>query len=250
MSHRPGPGWVPRQHGAWAMLALPLVVGAVHAGLQWWHLLLASAWAAGYLAFQAAGLWLRSRRRPRYLPPLRAYGVLAAILGGAVVAIEPGVLVWAPLYTVLLTVSLVLSWNRADRSLMNGLVTVLATSVMTLVAQAPHSPDAVAWWLAGAMAAYFTGSLLYVRTMIRERGNRALHATSVSFHALALGAVTAGAVAVGEPTAVIAGTAVVLALLTARALVVPLAWPGLRPLAVGLGELAASLALGAVLLAA
>ncbi len=34
MTRRPGPGWLPRQHGAWAMLALPLVVGAVHAGLR------------------------------------------------------------------------------------------------------------------------------------------------------------------------------------------------------------------------
>ncbi len=250
MSRRSAPGWVPRQHGAWAMLALPLVVGAAHAGLRWWHLLLAAAWAVGYLAFHAAGLWLRSRRKPRYVPPLRAYGMLAIVLGGTAVALEPGVLVWAPLYTVLLTVSLVLAWNRADRSLTNGLVTVLATSVMTLVAQAPHSPDAAAWWLAGVMAAYFTGSLLYVRTMIRERGNRTLHAVSIVFHGVALLAVTAGAAAVGEPTAVVAGTAVVFTLLVARAAAVPLVWPGIRPLAVGLGELAASLALGGLLLAA
>ncbi len=176
--------------------------------------------------------------------------MLAAVLGGAAVAIEPGVLVWAPLYTALLAVSLVLAWNRADRSLTSGLVTVLATSVMTLVAQAPRSPDLVAWWLAGVMAAFFTGSLLYVRTMIRERGNRAVHAASVAVHLVSVAAVAVSAVAVSEPTGVTVSATVVLALLAARAVVVPRAWPAARPLAVGLGELAASIALGAVLLAA
>ncbi len=250
MPHRPGPGWVPRQHGAWAMLALPLLVGAVHAGPRWWHLLLAAAWAVGYLAFHAAGLWLRAHGRSRYLPPVRAYGALGLLLGAAVVVTEPGVLVWAPLYAGLLAASLALSWNRADRSLTNGLVTVLATSVMTLVAQAPASPDPVAWWLAGALAAYFAGSVLYVKTMIRERGNRAVYATSVSFHVVAAVAVTAGARGVGAPAALVVATAVVLGVLAVRAALVPLAWPGLRPLPVGLGEVAASVALGAVLLAA
>jgi len=232
------------------MLALPLLVGAAHAGPRWWHLLLGAAWVVGYLAFHAAGLWLRSRRKPRYVAPLRAYGLLAVALGGSAILLEPTVLVWAPLYAVLLTVSLVLSWHRADRSLTNGLVTVLATSVMTLVAQAPASPDMVAWWLAGTLAAYFAGSVLYVKTMIRERGNRAVYAASVAFHLTALVAVVAGASAVGEPTAITGLSAVVLALLAARAVVVPRRWPGARPLAVGLGELVASLALGAVLLAA
>ncbi len=250
MPQRPGPGWVPRQHGAWAMLALPLLVGAVHAGPRWWHLLLAAAWAVGYLAFHVAGLWLRSRRKPRYLAPLRTYGLIGGLLGTAVVVTEPGVLVWAPLYTVLLVASLAMSWNRADRSLGNGVVTVLATSVMALVAQAPQSPDAVAWWLAGATAAYFAGSVLYVKTMIRERGNGAMYAASVAVHLLAAVAVVAGAVAAGEPTSVAVASAVLMALLAARAVVVPRAWPRARPLAVGLGELAASLALGVLLLAA
>ena len=250
MAHRPGPGWVPRQHGAWAMLALPLVVGAVHAGVRWWHLLLAAAWALGYLAFHAAGLWLRAHGRSRYFPPVRAYGLLAVLVGGAAIAAEPGVLVWAPLYAVLLAVSLALSWHREDRSLTNGLVTVLATSVMALVAQAPGSPDPVAWWIAGALAAYFAGTVLYVKTMIRERGNRPVYVASVVFHVLAAAAVTVGAVAVGEPRTITVATGVVLGLVAVRAAVVPRAWPGLRPLGVGLGEIVASLALGVVLVLA
>jgi len=42
------PGWVPNQHGAWAMLAGPLVVGVVASGPAWVHLPLAALWFLGY----------------------------------------------------------------------------------------------------------------------------------------------------------------------------------------------------------
>ena len=62
---RRSPGWVPNQHGAWAMLATPLVVGALASGPEPLHLLLGAFWFAGYLAIFATGLWLRSRRKAR-----------------------------------------------------------------------------------------------------------------------------------------------------------------------------------------
>jgi hypothetical protein len=50
---RRGPGWVPNQHGAWAMLVTPLLVGVLAAGPSAVHLPLAPLWFAGYLAFSA-----------------------------------------------------------------------------------------------------------------------------------------------------------------------------------------------------
>ena len=88
MRRRPA-GWVPNQHGAWAMLILPLAVGALRAGPRWVHLWLLAAWLIGYLAFQATAGWLpvgpqaalpptgaglrcRDRRRRRALAGRRA----------------------------------------------------------------------------------------------------------------------------------------------------------------------------------
>src|SRR5690606_29814185 len=73
------PGWVPNQHGAWAMLVLPVAVGALRAGPRWDHLHLLVAWLVAYLAFFAAGTWLRSRRRARYRPALVTYAAAAAV---------------------------------------------------------------------------------------------------------------------------------------------------------------------------
>ena len=40
-----------------------------------------------------------------------------------------------------------------------------------------------------AILPYFTGTVLYVKTMIRERGNASYRRASVTYHVLALGAV-------------------------------------------------------------
>src|ERR1019366_9068822 len=93
-----GPGWVPNQHGAWAMLIVPFAVGALDTGPSWRHLPLLFAWLAGYFAFFAAGLWLRSRGKRRYWPPVPAYGVLTVVLGLVVIAVEPDVLHWAVVF--------------------------------------------------------------------------------------------------------------------------------------------------------
>ncbi len=105
-SRRRATGWIPEQHGAWEMLALPVVVGVWLVGATWVHLALAAFWLVGYLAFDAASRWLRSRRRRREPTPVLVYGTATLPLG-----------------------------------------------LLTLV-----------------LVAYFLGTALYVKTMIRERG--------------------------------------------------------------------------------
>ena len=57
------------------MLAGPLLVGVLASEPRWVHLPLTLLWFVGYFAFFAIGLWLRSRRKARYRPPVRAYGL-------------------------------------------------------------------------------------------------------------------------------------------------------------------------------
>ncbi|WP_081596349.1 YwiC-like family protein [Cellulomonas massiliensis] len=255
---RPGPGWVPKEHGAWAMLVVPVLVGALVGGPTWRHALLLVAWLLAYLAFHATGLWLRASRRPRYLPPVRAYAVALLVVGGALLASAPALLRWGPVYAVLLATSLVCSQRRADRSWLNDAVTVGAATLMTVVAAglgAHGTPTAVAaalpWaGLPGAgdpavraatavLGAYFLGTVPYVKTLLRERGDPTVLLVSVLFHALLVVAALAAAVALplGASPALPA-TAVGLLL---RAVLVPRRrpWPSAR--SIGLGEVAATL---------
>ena len=52
----PGAQWLPRQHGAWAMLLVPAVVGAVRGGFDGLQLVLAVGVLTAYGAVNAAGL--------------------------------------------------------------------------------------------------------------------------------------------------------------------------------------------------
>jgi YwiC-like protein len=236
------------------MLLLPPVVGAIASGVRWSHLLLLATWLVGYLAFFAAGLWLRSRRKARYWPPVRAYTIAAVALGSVLLATHPALVRWAPVYAPLLAASLWFSARRSDRSLANDLVTVVAASLMAVVAWGlggtagptdvgpltwpPGATSPHAWLVAAILLAYFAGTVLYVKTMIRERGNRRMWWASVGYHAAVVVPIAWADPALGALFVVLA----------VRAAVVPRRWPALSPRAVGIGEVAASVVLGILLL--
>ncbi|MFU8839568.1 MAG: YwiC-like family protein [Nitriliruptoraceae bacterium] len=235
-------GWVPDQHGAWAMLVVPVLAGIWLVGPASVHLALGAFWFVGYLAFYALGRWLRSRRKRRELLPLLVYGALAAPLGIMTLLLAPHLVRWVPVYLPLLAVSTLLMLRRQERSLGNDVVTVLAAGLMApvVVDAAGGSLGAATWVATGALTAYFLGTVPYVKTMIRERGRAAYVRGSVGYHLVG----TVGA-------AVLAATGwqswwlvAVWVLLTARAVAGPMgnarrARP-LRPVVVGVGEIVAS----------
>lgn len=248
---RRAPGWVPNQHGAWAMLMVPFTVGVLDTGPRWQHLALLCAWLVGYLVFFATGLWLRSRCKRRYWPPVRAYGALTVVFGLVLVTLEPTLLRWAVVYGPLLAISLWCSWRRADRTLLNDGVTVVAACLMTVVVAGvgtdasgpglgwlPGAGQARPWVLTGLLLAYFVGTIFYVKSMIRNRGDRARYTLSVAYHV----AVCVPAFAAGP------WLGVLFAALATRAALIPRAWPKLTPAMLGVGEIIASLTLAALLL--
>jgi hypothetical protein len=220
------------------MLASPLLLGALAAGPAWVHLPLAAFWFAGYFAFFATSLWLKSGRRARYLPPVRAYAAAAAALGLATLALEPGLARWAPLFALPLGVGLWAAAHRRERELLTGLATVVGSALMTVVAyDAGHGSDLRrAWLLALVQFAYFGGTVFYVKSAIRERGNQRFLALSVAFHGVA-----AALLWLVSPW-----LALVFAVLVLRAWLVPrLGW---SPKQLGIGEIVATVAVAVVAL--
>lgn len=262
-------GWLPKQHGAWAMLAVPFLVGAIRGGLHPLHLLLLGCWVVGYFAFYAAGLWMRSRRNPRYVRALVTYTLVCAVLGGMLVVLRPHLLGWLRIYIPLAAISLLYSARRQDRSLLNDIVTILAACIMAPVAfgigtKAEDAPsawtrgaastdflagDPAMGWVTVALACYFVGTSLYVKTLIRERRSRGYHVASCAYHgAVALFWLAAPLLGVPvPPTAhwLLFGFFVVM---TARAGV--MAGRRVRPMKIGIGEIAASTVLLLILVLA
>ncbi|MFT3877046.1 MAG: YwiC-like family protein [Propioniciclava sp.] len=239
------PGWIPDQHGAWAMLTLPFALGAaeaVRAGVAgWWIAPLFAFWMLGYFAFHAASGWLKAapRRRPAYLKPLVTYAGASAAAGVVTLALGGlGMAGWVLAYLPLLVPALWLASRRRERATLGGALTVAAACLMTLVLRFPHpqalltaGPDAAAAaLLAAGLFAYFFGTVLYVKTNIRERGSRAFLIASIGWHAaatLAAAVLAASGLAASWWTAFFAAT-------TVRAAAVP--GRGWTPKRIGLIE--------------
>ncbi|MBB4961913.1 YwiC-like family protein [Micromonospora polyrhachis] len=180
--------FVPPQHGAWAMLVVPWLVGVLAAGFRWAHLPLFGAWLSGYLLSYYALQAVKTRRPRRFRAQLLAYGPPTILFGGLVVALYPTLLWYAPAYAVLLAVNVGYAWRRRERAVVNDLASVLQSCLMVFVAATVAGVPVTRLGMAFlAVLAYFAGTVLYVKTMIRERGSTTYRVVSVLFHLLALG---------------------------------------------------------------
>ena len=234
--------WLPRQHGAWAMLLVPLFLGVAASRPSAWQLILAGAALTGYLTSATLQAWARARRPREYRSPIVVYGTVFAVLGLFLVVVFPPLLL--SLIVVVPTAIVVFQGARPGtrRDLANSLVQV--AQVLVLVPAAAYVSgetdiERIVAYTAVA-AAYLVGTVLVVRSVLRERGNTRFAALSVGFHT-----VVTGLALVLLPD----GYALLAAGLTARAIALPVAQRRrasgarpLRPIHVGIVEIAASTA--------
>lgn len=257
-------GWVPNQHGAWAMLIAPFWLGAIlraqEVGWAWWTIPLFVAWLVGYLSFAAGSLWLKTRRKPRYRTPVLVYAGIAGAAGLLALALAgPQLALWGVAYVPLTAVTLWLVAHRQERSTLSGLLTILAAGLMAVTVRYPAPLDALAAltqpggpakgrWLGAICFFYFFGTVPYVKTLIRERGQPSWVIGSVVFHVVAT-VLAALAGFFGQISWTWTGF---FALTTLRALLVPLLGPmsgrTVTPKASGFGEVGFTLLLTALVL--
>lgn len=245
MVKRRGAQWVPNYHGAWAMVAIPPLLGAFESGFVWPHVVLLALWWLGYFDFFAIGLWLRSGRKARFWPPVVAYTVPCVVLGVVLALWVPFLLVWVAVFAPLVGITFWQSAVRADRSMLNDTVTVAAASLMLPVAA--HVGHVSGWsrvWIVTILVfAYFLGTVFYVKTNIRKRSSSVWLGLSVAWHVCGLifACVCCG---FDAGASVSFWHCVVWGLLVVRAVAVPLwgarhGWMSAK--ALGVGEIVASL---------
>jgi hypothetical protein len=234
--------WIPRQHGAWAMLVLPVLLGVAASRPSPWQLVVGGAALAAYLASATAQAWTRSRRPPEHRLPIAVYGSIAAVLGAALLVAFPPLALTG--LVVVPTAAIVFRGARPGtrRDLANSVAQVAQALVLVPAAawvSGAWDPTRVLAYVAVA-GGYQLGTVLVVRSVLRERGNTGFLALSVAFHV----ALVAGALLAGLPVAY----AVLAGLLGARAVLLPViarrlaaGSRPLRPVHVGLTEMAASI---------
>jgi YwiC-like protein len=171
------------------MLAVPYLAGLVAAGFRWPDLPLLGAWLGGYLASYFVFQAVKSRRWRRHRDQLVLWGAITVPLLAVVLAARPRLLLYAPAYAALIAVNAYFAARRRERALLNDIALVgqscLMVFVVATVADTP--PRAVVGPFLLCLA-YFLGTVVYVKTMIRERASRAYRRWSIGYHAVALAA--------------------------------------------------------------
>jgi hypothetical protein len=232
------------------MLLLPVLLGVAASAPNPWQLVVAITALAAYLASVTAQTWARSRRPPAYRLPIAVYGTVAVVLGVILLVAFPPLALAA--VVVVPTGLLVFRGARpgSRRDLANSLAQVAQALVLVPVTawvSGTWDPERVIAYTCVA-AGYQLGTVLVVRSVLRERGNDAFAALSVAFHVLLV---------VLAALFLPAAYAVVAAGLAVRAAALPLAQRRmaggvrqLRPIHVGIVEIVASLSVVVVSFAA
>ena len=81
--------YLPPQHGAWAMLVVPYLVGVLCAGPSWLQLPLLVAWLGGYLLSYYVFLAVKTRRPSRVVAQVMVYSVVTVPAAVLVVVAQP-----------------------------------------------------------------------------------------------------------------------------------------------------------------
>lgn len=178
------------------MLAVPFIAGVVFADqLRWFMLPLAVTWLAAYLCFNALTLWLKAAtaKRSSYWPAMLTYLVLS-VVAGVVTLVFAGlqVLGWLAVFAVPGFVALWLAAQRRERDIVSGAMTTAVASAMTLVVAYPDPLSVVRTWPASQLAVcttlalfgYFFGTVVHVKSLIREHARAKAEVRNNLWHLL------------------------------------------------------------------
>jgi len=169
---------LPKEHGAWAMLYVPFVLGVAVAGtVSWAVLLLLLATTALFISRESLLVWWRARKRGRQSQSamdsqrlLLVYFAIATSTGLPLVLVYK--FYWLLLFGALgATLLIVNGWKATDFEDRTVQSEVMAIAGITMTAPASYYVASGQWgskalWLWALSAAYFASSVFYVKLRV------------------------------------------------------------------------------------
>ncbi|OXS61077.1 hypothetical protein B1A99_05995 [Cohnella sp. CIP 111063] len=180
---------IPHEHGGWAMVSVPFLVGMAAGTPQWIHLPLFAGWLLLYLAsYPLLQAVKRAANRAYMLKWGAGYalGALACLIPPLID--RPELAYFGIPLAALLAVNVWHSKRKSERALLNDLCAIVSFS---LAAAAAYLAGGGEWGaeMAALVAlnfAYFMGTAFFVKTVFRERLNARWIAYAKIYHVLAL----------------------------------------------------------------
>lgn len=176
--------FMPKQHGAWAMLIIPFWLGAAASGIIWQHIPFFIGWLLLYLATYPLLLMFKKKKLPFYLKWTLIYMVPA--LGFLMVPLftTPSIIYFGFSMLPFFIINAYFSAKNKERALLNDLSAITVFSIAGLASSylpgSTITEEAILVFAASIL--FFTGSTFYVKTMIREKKNANFKWVSWVYH--------------------------------------------------------------------
>lgn len=176
---------IPREHGAWAMLAVPFLLGVAISDLHWLHVPAGIGFLFSYMALYAI---LELKRQPRKrrdaLYTFTRLGIVSVLLLVIPFFFKPYAFLPLAGMLPLLAVSLWFLRQKRERHFLNDVSGIVALSLLLPVAAelgggVPFELLGMTWLLSFL---YFLGTVFFVKSVFREKQNRPFHLLGIVYH--------------------------------------------------------------------
>lgn len=179
--------FLPKQHGAWAMLIIPFWLGVINGGFLWQHIPFFIGWLLLYLATYPMLLLFKGKKKPYYTKWTLIYLVPALLLLLMPLWEKPSIIYFGLAMLPFFVINAYYTSKNQDRAFMNDISAICAFSIAGIGssyfgAGSITVETIIFTFLASIL--FFVGCTFYVKTMIREKKNTQFKWISWAYHLL------------------------------------------------------------------
>ncbi len=175
---------LPKQHGAWAMLLIPFVLGVGASQPSWIHIPLFIGWFFLYLATYPALMAVKKKNRVLYLKWATIYFMPVVLSMIVILLYNYRFIYFGALMLPFFLINIYFASKNKERALINDISAIFTFSIGGIASYyaGNGSVDGIAIMIAILSILFFLGSAFFVKTMIREKKNPIYKWISWIFH--------------------------------------------------------------------
>ncbi|MEH7073708.1 YwiC-like family protein [Neobacillus drentensis] len=179
--------FLPKQHGAWAMLIIPFWLGVIEGGFMWKHIPFFIGWLLLYLATYPMLLLFKRKKIPFYTKWTLIYLLPSLLLLIIPLLERPSIIYFGFLMLPFFMINAYFTSKNQDRAFMNDISAIFAFSIAGLassyLAHKVINFETIVFTFVTSIL-FFVGCTFYVKSMIREKKNVQFKYISWTYHIL------------------------------------------------------------------
>lgn len=178
------------QHGVWAMIFMPVILGMIGSGFHFSQILYLAGWLFIFLAADHVLFFVKRFKRKEYdyLVTALVFGLASAVLFIWPLLTEYRIIYFFLAMLPLSAVNVYYAKNKDERNIINDMTAILIFSIAGGAAafHTIHEFNQIVAAVIIISFIHFAGTAFVVKTVIRERKNKMYHKLSYAYHGIVL----------------------------------------------------------------